>query len=880
MRSIVLPRSHAAITIALVMGSLGGSAVAAQVPLAQVSEHPSTADRSVVDSTVVLAPGPKYAKSGMWTVVAGEHYRHLWTTPIRVPVLDLHRFAGGLTPVEEHTGSQTKSLRLVGADGREYQFRSVNKDPAARLPRELQGTAYARVLQDGVSASFPAAPLVANSLLQATGVLVQKQVLVVMPDDPALGEFRSQFKGVLGLLEERAQGTAREKNSDVSVAQADTSGAPRRVISPTGLFRRVDASPNDRVDASAFLRARLLDIMMGDRDRHRDQFLWAAFGKGRPTLWQPISRDHDEAFVNLDGFALDIARLYYQPLVTFKATYPAHDRLNWHAREVDRRFLVDLGRATWDSAATAIQRELTDSVIDAAVRQMPPELYAKGGQRLARILKVRRDGLAREALSYYDFLAHEVEIHATDAAEVAEITRVDPHHVDVAVRARDAERPYLERRFDDRETREIRLMLWGGDDRVIVRGSAAPRIRIRVVGGGGDDAMVDSTRRGRLHFYDDSGHTTTEGVRRVAVNTKHHDEWIGSDTNRYPPREWGTWSRPLPWIEANSDVGLFVGAGLLRTQYGFRRNPFASEIRLRAGYSTGASAPRADLDAAFHPENTSHFWRVHALASGAEVLRYYGVGNDIPNDGSRDFYRVNQQVYALEPAFVVPIGRSVQVSIGPVARWSRTENNTGRFIASLRDTLLGGRDFGQVGGRLGLDLDTRDRPLDPRHGLHVTVAGEVEPGLWDVPSAYGSGEVKAEAFASAALPGQPTLALRAGGRRVWGSFPFFESAFLGGAATLPGYHTHRFAGDASVYGGAELRLTAGHSHLALPAVWGIYGNLGAGRVYLDGDSPGGWHSGGGGGIWLAMLDHRTALSFGVESSSEGTLLQAGTAFGF
>jgi hypothetical protein len=38
--------------------------------------------------------------------------------------------------------------------------------------------------------------------------------------------------------------------------------------------------------------------------------------------------------------------------------------------------------------------------------------------------------------------------------------------------------------------------------------------------------------------------------------------------------------------------------------------------------------------------------------------------------------------------------------------------------------------------------------------------------------------------------------------------------------------------------------------------------------------------GSGGGIWLAMLDHRTALSFGVESSTEGTLLQAGTAFGF
>jgi hypothetical protein len=854
---------------ALALVTVGWSTLEAQAPGPQAAAPATAADRAVVDSFVVV-PGPTYGKSGLWTVFAGEHYRHLWTTPIRVPVLDFQRFAGGLQPIKEHSGSQTKSLRLRGANGREYQFRSVNKDPTATLPQDLRGTAYARALQDGVSASFPAAPLVANPLLEATGVLVDKQFLVVMPDDPALGEFRSGFKGALGLMEERAD------------APEDRSGAPTRVISATALFRRIDASPNDRVDASAFLRARLMDIWMGDRDRHRDQFLWAAFeDKGSPTLWQPISRDHDEAFVNLDGLALDVARLYYQPLVTFKPTYPAHDRLNWHAREVDRRFLVELGRSTWDSAATAIQGELTDSVIAAAVRQMPPEMYAKGGERLARTLRARRDGLVREALSYYDFLAHEVEIHATNAAEVAEITRADPHHVDVAVRARDADQPSFTRRFDDRETHEVRLMLWGGDDQVTVRGAPAPRIRIKVVGGAGNDVFIASTRSGGVHFYDDRGQTTSEGTRRVAVNTKHHDEWIGSDTNRYPPRDWGTWSRPLPWVEVNSDLGLFVGAGILRTEYGFRRAPFASQFTVRGGYSTAAKSGKVDIVGEFHPENTSHFWQIHGLASGTEVLHYYGQGNDTPNNGNHDFYRVRQQLYALEPAFVVPIGPSLKVSIGPVARYSRTEDNAGRFIAPLRNTLLGGRNFGEVGGRLRVDLDTRDRPVYPRHGFHLGIAGEVDPGIWDVPRTYGSGEVTAEAFASAAsLPGKPTLAVRGGGRRVWGDFPFFKSAFLGGASTLPGYHTNRFAGDASVYGSAELRLTMGHSHLAIPAVWGLYGNIGAGRVYLDGNSPGGWHSGGGGGVWLALLNSPNAFSLGVANSSEGTLVQSGVAFGF
>lgn len=858
------PRRTWTMIVGLVLVSLHATGIAAQESSPLTPEPQRRAD-----SFVVMTPGARYAKGGLGVAFAGRHYRDLWTTPIRVRVLDLRQFAGGLTPVSAHTGSQTKSLRFTGANGHQYQFRAVDKDPTAALVPELRGSAYAKSLQDGVSASFPAAPLVATGLLEAVGVLVDPQTLAVLPDDPALGEFRSDFKGVLGLIEERPDANAE-----------DTTGGPRKVISPTKLFQRIDASPDSRVDARAFLRARLMDIFMGDRDRHRDQFRWASFEKGHPTLWQPISRDHDEAFVQLDGIGLDLARLYYQPLITFEPSYPRHDRLNWHAREVDRRFLVELDRATWDSTATALQAMLTDSTIEAAVRGMPPEMYPVGGERLAKVLRSRRDGLEHEALSYYEFLSREVEIRATDAAEVAEITRVDPHHLDVAIRVRDKAEPYFARRFDDRETREIRLMAWGGDDSVVVRGADTPNIRLRVVGGPGDEVFTDSTRSGDVRFYDDSGHTTTEGSRRVSVNTKPHQEWVGSDTNRYPPREWGTWWRPVPWLRASSDLGLFAGFGFLRTEYGFRREPFASEIQGRLGYSTGAQAFRADLDGEFHPENTSHFWRVRLRASGIETLHYYGLGNDTPNLGNSSFYRVSQQRYIAEPAFVVPVAPHLDVSVGVFGWYTHTGDNTGRFIAPLQDTLLGGRGFGQVGGRVGLDFDSRDRPVNPLSGVHVSADAEVDPGVWDVPSTYGAGEVRADAFVTAPLPGLPTLALRAGGRKVWGSFPFFESAFVGGSSTLPGYHSKRFAGDASLYGGAQLRLTVGTVFLALPAVWGVYGDLGAGRVYVDGESPGGWHSGGGGGVWLGFLDRRNTLSVGVESSTEGTLVQAGAAFGF
>ena len=74
-------------------------------------------------ATVEVVPGNRYAMGGFGRFFWGDHYRDAWTTPLNVEVLDLGRFAGGLTPLRKGGGKQTKSLRFLGADGREYSFR-------------------------------------------------------------------------------------------------------------------------------------------------------------------------------------------------------------------------------------------------------------------------------------------------------------------------------------------------------------------------------------------------------------------------------------------------------------------------------------------------------------------------------------------------------------------------------------------------------------------------------------------------------------------------------------------------------------------------------------------------------------------------------------
>src|SRR4051812_49569317 len=86
-----------------------------------------------------------------------------------------------------------------------------------------------------------------------------------MPDDPRLGEFREQFAGRLGTFEERPEH---------HLPGVD------KVEDTLELFERLDRRSDERVDARDYLRARLIDILVGDWDRHTGQYRWVRVADG------------------------------------------------------------------------------------------------------------------------------------------------------------------------------------------------------------------------------------------------------------------------------------------------------------------------------------------------------------------------------------------------------------------------------------------------------------------------------------------------------------------------------------------------------------------------------------------------------------------------
>lgn len=845
-------------TVTLVVGAL-------LVPVGLTAQDPPPRP------TTRVVPGANYAAGGFRRFFLGDHYRDIWTTEIDVPYLDLKTFAGGLEPVSAHRGSQTTSLRMRGADGRRYQFRGVYKNATNRLDPVFQGTLVADLLQDGASASHPVGALVVAPLLEAVGVMHPTPFLAVMPDDPALGDFREAFRGLLGIIEERP--------NEEDEAGAGGFGHALRVIGPDRLFERLDDGPDDLVNARSFLKARMMDILIGDRDRHRDNWRWALMAdEGEPRIWEPISRDHDEAFVNADGLLIVIATEFYPQIVSFGPEYPNPLNLNWHAREVDRRFLAGLDAAVWDSVAISIQDRLTDDVIASAVRRLPPEMYEVGGLDLERALLSRRDLLLGEARRYYRLLAEEVEIHATNAPERAEIVRVDDRFVDVTLRA--GGRVYFHRRFDAHDTHEVRLDMWRGKDVVEISGSGDAPILLRVIGGSGADRLVDSSSHGVVRFYD-AGANTEWVAGRSLLNTKPFPTWVGSDLDRYPHREWGTWYRRLAWVTAGPDFGVMIGAGIRRTDYGFRKRPYASDWTFRVGAATGHGWGAAVFNGNFRRENSKVHIGLEANLSGVELLNFHGFGNDSEGSPRSGEFKVPFNQIYVHPTLRYEFGESLEVAAGPWIRASRTDDDDSFFFTTVADTLYGAGRFNQVGVSGRVKWDSRDRPLAATRGFYLELEGRAAPAIWSVDQAYATLSAEARTYVTwNTVPLDPTLAVRIGGETTSGRLPFQEAAVVGGRRNLRGWSSERFAGDASVYGSAELRTRLSRFTLMVPGDLGVFALLDAGRVYVDGDSPAGWHWGYGGGFWLSLVDQAQTLTFTVAGGEERTIFYFGLGFAY
>jgi len=815
--------------------------------------------------TDTATPGPRYGAGSLHRWLFGSAYRDLWTTPVRLPVLNLDSAGGGLSPSGTGGGQQTLGLRFVGADGRPYTFRSLDKDPTEVLPPGLRETFAAELVQDQISSAFPTAPPVVDVLLEAVGVIPRHTTLVVLPDDPALGEHQARFAHRIGTFEEWA--------NDGPGGTAGFAGATE-VLSSEELLAHLQADPREHVDLTTFLAARLIDVFVGDWDRHQGQWRWGNIGSGTPPGWVPFPEDRDQAFAKYDGLLLGIARYHVPQLTNFGPEYPAILGATWNGRDLDRRLLVRVERDVWDSVTAAVTAALTDEVIDRAVARLPEAHERLRGDYLRHALRRRRDDLPEMSRRYFRLLASEVDLHLTDAPDAAVFERSDRGELMVSVSSSQRP-PYLVRHFAPGDTREIRLHLEGGADSVLVRGRGPGSIRIRVISGEGQNVVQDDADHGATVVYDErpDGATVGNGVRLV----HQPDPAPAPPPGELPPRDWGTRSFPLFYLSVESDLGLVLHGGYVHERFGFRKHPHAQYHRVTADFSSGRLDGRVQYHGEIQRESSADRFAIDATASGIEVTEFFGFGNDAIRTDDLAFYKVYQNELRLRAAYEPALAPHARLTFGIEGRYTSTNDDRATLITQLRP--YGFENVGRIAAVVGVEVDTRDGQVTASHGVHLRTYGIAVPGIFGVDSgAYGRVEGSLSGFLTPARP--LTLGVRVGGARVWGNYPFMDAAFLGGGDHFMGYHEQRYAGDASAYLNSYLRLGLGHVFLAVPSDFGIVGLFNAGRVWYQSASPDGWHTGIGGGLYLAPLRQVQNSVLLAVVRGEDTLFYLRLGFGF
>ncbi|WP_017257350.1 metallophosphoesterase [Pedobacter arcticus] len=825
------------------------------------------------DSTKTMAVGEQYKASKFKQWLFGEHYRSVWATPIEIPYLDLTKFAGGLTPLQLGGGKQTTSLRLEGKDKIQYQFRTIDKNPAELLPEGFRPTFAGDFVQDQISSAHPYGALVVPGLADAIGVFHANPKVVYMPYSNLLGPYIQEVGGRVGIIEVRP---------DEDLSKFKDFGYTKNAVSTRTMYEKIREDNDNEVDQQGFLKARLFDILIGDWDRHEDQWRWAEFKKkGKGDIYKPIPRDRDQVFTKFDGVLPRIASKAIPDVQSFEMKIEDPAKLSIAARNLDRNLLTKLTYSDWMETATFMKNRLTDAVIEKSVRQMPAPAFALTGEELIAKLKSRRNQLEEVAAKYYKILNEEVTITGSEKYEYVVINREkDSTGVTMYKTKKDGkiDKTIYARVFDNNLTRQINFYLLDEKDSLVVKGKSDRPIKLKVVGGSQNDFLADSAENGRTVFYD------TQKNKFVKGNNTRVYKSDGAWVNEFLPDNFsydkGSF---LPNADyKNAKDGIFLGIVYQTKHYGFRKSPYSFEQKISLLHSIQTKALVGKYRSTFY----SLFAHKYDLVANANYagpaysFNFYGIGNGTVNlDDKSDYYRVRSESYDVQFYLQRRMSEKVKFGVGPGFQFVKINQPSGiNFLATQPNAYKNPGRFLTL--KSYFDISLVDTKLKPQTGLkwHNAIDYFNEVGGDKDKFVRLSTDLSAFGTPNIGLP--LTLALRLGAQTNIGDYKFYQANSIGNNENLRGFRNERFSGKSAYYANSEVRFpVTSFRNYILTGDFGVYGFYDVAKVGNSFADSKKWHQGYGPGVWINLYN-KFLVTAGYGFSKESRLISFDVGYRF
>jgi hypothetical protein len=784
----------------------------------------------------------------------------------------LDTLAGGLTPYEAGGGRQSKTLRLKDKQGREYVLRSIDKSFGKALPEIYQGTFIETLINDQVTIGHPYAALVIPTLAEAAGVYHTNPVIIFVPSQPALDSFNKDFGNQLYLFEQRP---------DENWETAPNFGNSKNIVGTEKLLNELLKDNGNRVDQGAFVRARLLDFLIGDWGRHEDQWRWASFKNGDETIYKPIPRDRDQAFTKFDGKWLKatLSAADLEHLQSFDKTIPDINTFNFPARNLDRRMANQTTLKQWTDIAGDMQQSLTDAVIEKAVKQLPPEVFNVSGNEMITNLKSRRNLLDKYATTYYKFLAKAVDVVGSDKKELFQVNRANNNETIVRVyqlkvMGDSADKLIYERKFLTPETEEIRLYGMDDDDVFRLEGKTDDGILVRIVGGNGNDVLEDksyvtgSKKLTQVYDTDKKGFQTSAETRlRISDDSVLNSYEYKSF--EYDKQGFGV---------SPGFFSLTLGWG--KTRHDWKKDPAGKEHSLKLKYSINRAAFYIDYRTTFYQLLGRWNAFVGAGAGVPKVNNFFGVGNETSfATYDRSFFRLRSHEYYGKLGINRIIGNS-RVELAGFYQSVKIKLDSNRVISKHVQTGNGFADLSRknfIGADLSYKYQNMDHPVVPAKGFRFISSATYTYNL----NTPGNSFTRLSSDASVYIPLIKfiSLGIRAGGAANIGDAEFYQLNILGSHENLRGFRKYRFYGKQAFYNNNELRFMFNARNKIFNGKYGFVTFIDNGRVWYPGENSNKWHSAYGAGTFVSLFN-KVVLSGAYGISKEDKVISMYIGFYF
>lgn len=836
-----------------------------KVPLQKPTD--SIADVHVSNSadSIIISANKNYAKaSAIKRFFNGNNYREVWAAPVKLKVFRVNKEMGGFTITGIGGGHQTKSLKLKDKNGKEWSLRTINKDITKILPQGIQGSAAEDYLQDFISSAHPYSPVIVPTLAKAAGVVVAAPRIFFVANDAALGIYRPHFANTVCLLEQKEP-----------TPNGEDTKSEQKVVN-----KLLDDNDN-HVDQPAFLRARLLDFLLADWDRHFDQWRFGEKDTGKGKLYYPIPRDRDQAFSYADGMLVKYASQNMVPFLKgFRKNIPGIKWLAYWAKDLDRTFLTSLDSATWKKTITTFTANLTDNVIDKAVKNLPQEIYSIDGNELNSKLKSRRNYLPKEGMKYYKFLSKQVNIVGSNKNEYFKVQSAGKNlQVSVYKKTDKSNSAALiyNRVFEPSITKEIHLYGLNGDDIFEIDKNASSKIKLRVIGGKGADTFNISGRV-KNYLYDFNRENNYIENKSYSVNEFSNDFAV----NKYSSTgfNYNKYTFPNFNFGYNAEDGLMAGGGFHKKTFGFRKEPYSTFQKLSTLYAFSSGAYKILYNGEFNQVIGKNDIVINGELGKPALNNFFGIGNftKINTDNKAQYYRVRYNYLYADVLLRRRLAGIVTLSAGPVLYnyWNHLKDNTGKILSTPSAVGLDSANVYKTkvyaGGKFAILLNNINSELLPTRGIFWKTEFSSLAGINKNSRPLTSLTSDMTVYSSLTDPARVVSILRLGGGHIFSkNYEYFQALNIGQNNFLRGFRKNRFSGSSLAYGSLSIlvKLFDSKSYI-FPGAVGVLAFDDVGRVWANDQRSNEWHNAAGAGLYYSPFN-MVLISAAIIFSQEETL---------